>query len=63
MCYVSLSFLNWAENIQVQERALKIVPGLCESIDYAEVQGVLFPRVAVCLTWLSLWDDTRVTNL
>lgn len=32
---------------QVQERALKVVPSLCESIDYAEVQGVLFPRVAV----------------
>ena len=32
---------------QVQERALKCVPDLCESIDYAEVQGVLFPRVAV----------------
>jgi hypothetical protein len=25
------------------------VPDLCESIDYAEVQGVLFPRVAVIL--------------
>jgi len=25
-----------------------VVPGLCETIDYAEVQGVLFPRVAVC---------------
>ena len=23
------------------------MPDLCESIDYAEVQGVLFPRVAV----------------
>jgi len=34
--------------LQVQERALKVVPGLCETIDYAEVQGVLFPRVAVC---------------
>ena len=33
--------------IQVQERALKVVPDLCDSIDYAEVQGVLFPRVAV----------------
>lgn len=33
--------------VQVQERALKAVPSLCESIDYAEVQGVLFPRVAV----------------
>lgn len=34
---------------QVQERALKCVPGLCDSIDYAEVQGVLFPRVAVSI--------------
>lgn len=32
---------------QVQERALKAVPDLCDTIDYAEVQGVLFPRVAV----------------
>ena len=32
---------------QVQEQALKVVPDLCETIDYAEVQGVLFPRVAV----------------
>jgi len=32
---------------QVQERALKVVPDLCDTIDYAEVQGVLFPRVAV----------------
>ena len=31
----------------MQERALKVVPDLCETIDYAEVQGVLFPRVAV----------------
>jgi SCY1-like protein 2 len=36
--------------LKVQERALGVVPGLCESIDYAEVQGVLFPRVAVGLT-------------
>ncbi|KAL4250432.1 Catalytically Inactive Kinase-Related Protein [Abortiporus biennis] len=34
----------------VQERALKAVPDLCESIDYAEVQGVLFPRVALVFT-------------
>jgi SCY1-like protein 2 len=33
---------------KVQERALKTVPGLCETIDFAEVQGVLFPRVQVC---------------
>ena len=34
---------------QVQEKALGVVPNLCETIDYAEVSGVLFPRVAVCL--------------
>ncbi|PSR71142.1 hypothetical protein PHLCEN_2v12988 [Hermanssonia centrifuga] len=34
----------------VQERALKAVPNLCETIDYAEVQGVLFPRVALVFT-------------
>ncbi|THH32982.1 hypothetical protein EUX98_g1175 [Antrodiella citrinella] len=32
------------------ERALKAVPDLCETIDYAEVQGVLFPRVALVFT-------------
>lgn len=26
---------------------MKVVPDLCETIDYAEVQGVVFPRVAV----------------
>ncbi|KAI6116913.1 kinase-like domain-containing protein [Pisolithus croceorrhizus] len=31
----------------VQERALGVVPNLCETIDYAEVSSVLFPRVAV----------------
>ena len=36
-----------ADTEKVQERALKVVPDLCETIDYAEVQGVLFPRVAV----------------
>lgn len=39
---------------QVQERALGVVPNLCESIDYAEVSGVLFPRVAVCLDLKSI---------
>lgn len=38
---------NKAFRGQVQEQALKVVPDLCETIDYAEVQGVLFPRVAV----------------
>ena len=36
-----------SEHTQVQERGLLTVPDLCETIDYAEVQGVLFPRVAV----------------
>ena len=44
-------FISLPESIlshpKVQERALGVVPGLCDSIDYAEVQGVLFPRVAV----------------
>ncbi|GBE82382.1 other/SCY1 protein kinase [Sparassis latifolia] len=39
-----------SEHAVVQERALKVVPDLCESIDYAEVQGVLFPRVALVFT-------------
>jgi SCY1-like protein 2 len=36
-----------------------MVPGLCESIDYAEVQGVLFPRVAVCIIhyWISAMQE------
>lgn len=33
---------------------MKVVPDLCETIDYAEVQGVLFPRVAVRLIHLSI---------
>ncbi|QRV75342.1 SCY1-like protein 2 [Ceratobasidium sp. AG-Ba] len=39
-----------SEHANVQERALKCVPDLCETIDYAEVQGVLFPRVALVFT-------------
>ncbi|PIL23844.1 hypothetical protein GSI_13595 [Ganoderma sinense ZZ0214-1] len=39
-----------SEHAIVQERALKVVPNLCETIDYAEVQGVLFPRVALVFT-------------
>ncbi|KAJ6618313.1 kinase-like domain-containing protein [Mycena sp. CBHHK59/15] len=39
-----------SEHAVVQERALQSVPDLCESIDYAEVQGVLFPRVALVFT-------------
>lgn len=52
MPWWAVSSLFWirtagTEDLKVQERALKAVPQLCESIDYAEVQGVLFPRVAV----------------
>ncbi|KAG8804039.1 hypothetical protein FRC18_007183, partial [Serendipita sp. 400] len=39
-----------SEHVVVQERALKTVPDLCETIDYAEVQSVLFPRVALVFT-------------
>ncbi|KAG6849335.1 hypothetical protein H0H93_009301 [Arthromyces matolae] len=39
-----------SEHAIVQERALKTIPDLCETIDYAEVQGVLFPRVALVFT-------------
>ncbi|KAF9228683.1 kinase-like protein [Gyrodon lividus] len=39
-----------SEHAVVQERALKVVPNLCETIDYGEVSGVLFPRVALVFT-------------
>lgn len=39
-----------SEHAIVQERALGVVPNLCETIDYAEVSGVLFPRVALVFT-------------
>ncbi|KAF8503756.1 other/SCY1 protein kinase [Russula emetica] len=55
-----------SEHAPVQERALGVVPGLCESIDYAEVQSVLFPRVALVFTKtriLSVKVATLVTFL
>ncbi|CCA68430.1 related to bovine rhodopsin kinase and to YGR052w [Serendipita indica DSM 11827] len=39
-----------SEHTTVVERALAIVPDLCETIDYNEVQSVLFPRVALVFT-------------
>ncbi|EJD53253.1 kinase-like protein [Auricularia subglabra TFB-10046 SS5] len=39
-----------SDHAVVVERALGCVPGLCDTIDYAEVQGVLFPRVALVFT-------------
>ncbi|KAA1474848.1 other/SCY1 protein kinase [Dentipellis sp. KUC8613] len=55
-----------SEHAVVQERALTKVPDLCESIDYAEVQGVMFPRVALVFTKtriLSVKVATLVTFL
>ncbi|KAH9997522.1 kinase-like protein [Russula vinacea] len=55
-----------SEHAAVQERALGVVPSLCESIDYAEVQSVLFPRVALVFTKtriLSVKVATLVTFL
>ncbi|KIJ17168.1 hypothetical protein PAXINDRAFT_111962 [Paxillus involutus ATCC 200175] len=55
-----------SEHAVVQERALKVVPNLCETIDYAEVSAVLFPRVALVFTKtkiLSVKVATLVTFL
>ncbi|KAJ4488353.1 other/SCY1 protein kinase [Lentinula aciculospora] len=46
-CLLSVNRLN---KVEVQERALKMIPDLCDTIDYAELQGVLFPRVALLFT-------------
>ncbi len=60
MTYSSLPELYLLSRFKVQERALGAVPGLCESIDYAEVQGVLFPRVAVrCSVSFPIWSSYR----
>lgn len=32
----------------VQEKALRIIPSLAESLDYTTVKSSLFPRVQVC---------------
>ncbi|KAJ4464613.1 other/SCY1 protein kinase [Lentinula edodes] len=39
-----------SDHAVVQEKALKMIPDLCDVIDYAELQGVLFPRVALVFT-------------
>ena len=53
-----------SEHTVVQERALAVVPDLCETIDYAEVQGVLFPRVAVSPSWSTLFlAETESVNI
>jgi hypothetical protein len=37
------------EHMPVQEKVLKLVPHLCEILDYGTVQNVLLVKVAVCL--------------
>ncbi|KAG8968943.1 hypothetical protein FRC03_005488 [Tulasnella sp. 419] len=39
-----------SDHATVQEKALSTIPGLCDTIDYAEVQGIMFPRVALVFT-------------
>ncbi|KAF9532378.1 other/SCY1 protein kinase [Crepidotus variabilis] len=46
-----------SEHAIVQERALKTVPGLCDTIDFAEVQNVMFPRVAM------VFGKTRILSV
>ncbi|KZO99308.1 kinase-like protein [Calocera viscosa TUFC12733] len=46
-----------SEHVNVQERALKAVPDVDESVDYSEVQNVLFPKIAV------LFTKTRVLSV
>ena len=38
------------EHLPVQEKALKIVPHLCEILDYGTVQNVLLVKVAILFT-------------
>ncbi|KAF6764989.1 other/SCY1 protein kinase [Ephemerocybe angulata] len=46
-----------SEHPIVQERALNTIPDLCESVDYAEIQGVLFPKVC------TLSKSTRILSV
>ncbi|KZT56720.1 hypothetical protein CALCODRAFT_453963 [Calocera cornea HHB12733] len=46
-----------SEHVNVQERALNAVPDVDESVDYSEVQNVLFPKIAV------LFTKTRVLSV
>ncbi|KAG9318237.1 kinase-like domain-containing protein [Chiua virens] len=52
-----------SEHSVVVERALGVVPNLCETIDYAEVSGVLFPRVALVFTKTKLLSVKVATLL
>ncbi|KDN46614.1 kinase-like protein [Tilletiaria anomala UBC 951] len=39
-----------SEHATVQERALKVVPRLCEILEYSHVKEVLFPKIAALFT-------------
>ncbi|EJT98337.1 hypothetical protein DACRYDRAFT_57369 [Dacryopinax primogenitus] len=39
-----------SEHVNVQERALTAVPEVDETVDYSEVQSVLFPKIALLFT-------------
>jgi SCY1-like protein 2 len=47
-----------SEHSHIQERALKTIPGLCETLDYSTVQDVLLIKVAVSRYSL-LWKDAE----
>jgi SCY1-like protein 2 len=49
------------EHMPVQEKVLKLVPHLCEILDYGTVQNVLLVKVAVCLP-VSRCSDARVLH-
>ena len=43
-----------SDNPIVLEKALKIVPGLCETLDYTTVKQVLFPKVTTIFSKTTL---------
>ncbi|KAJ3537392.1 hypothetical protein NMY22_g5608 [Coprinellus aureogranulatus] len=46
-----------SEHPIVQERALSTIPDLCDTVDYAEVSGVLFPKIC------ALCSSTRILSV
>ena len=43
-----------SEHSNVQERVLKAIPGLCDSLDYSTLQDILLVKVAVRIRWLEV---------
>ncbi|KAG6874310.1 hypothetical protein C0995_001535 [Termitomyces sp. Mi166 len=59
-----------SEHAIVQERALKTIPDLCETIDYAEVRGLVFTKtrilsvkIATLVTFLTMVKTLDQTSL